>query len=204
MARATYFLRWMVLLTATLLAACGWRLQGDARLPESMQSLSIATGNTYSDFYRELRGQLLAAGAHLQTVEIRPTPKAGSSSTPGAVMWVHADESGQRVLSVSTRNTPEEYEVFYKIEYSLLVDGVELIPRQKVELTRAYSYDDRAVLAKQREQFVLQQALARDLVGLVMRRMSSVSGRAAIAQLESNGASERFAWRPGVSGFLGR
>ena len=118
----------------------------------------------------------MAAGANLQTVEVRPSSKEGGPAT-GAVVRVHTDEAGQRVLSVSTRNTPEEYEVYYKIEYSLSVDGVELIPRQQVELTRAYSYDDRAVLAKQREQFVLQQALARDLVGLVMRRMSSVSGK---------------------------
>jgi LPS-assembly lipoprotein len=182
MVRAFSLLRYCLPVTAMLLAACGWRLQGDARVPESMRSLRISTGDTYSDFYRELRERLLAAGAQLQTVESRP-PIPEQAATTGAVMVIHSDEAGQRVLSVSARNTPEEYEVYYRIEYSLQIAGAELIPRQQVELTRAYSYDARAVLAKQREQFVLQQALARELVSMVLRRMNSVSTRGALAQV---------------------
>jgi LPS-assembly lipoprotein len=84
------------------------------------------------------------------------------------------DQSGQRVLSVSARNTPEEYEVFYAVEYSVASGGTELIPPQKLELTRDYSYDTTAVLAKQREQAVLREALAQDLAGLVLRRLASL------------------------------
>jgi LPS-assembly lipoprotein len=84
------------------------------------------------------------------------------------------DESGQRVLTVSARNTPEEYEVFYMIEYSVNGRTEELITPQKIELTRDYSYDETTVLAKQREQAVLREALARDLAGLVVRRLASL------------------------------
>ena len=62
---------------------------------------------------------------------------------------------------VSARNTPEEYEVFYAIEYSVANGGGELIPPQKLELTRDYSYDETAVLAKQREQAILRGPRAR-------------------------------------------
>jgi outer membrane lipopolysaccharide assembly protein LptE/RlpB len=41
-------------------------------------------------------------------------------------------------------------------------------------VTRDYSYDEAAVLAKQREQAVLREALARDLAGLVLRRLASL------------------------------
>src|SRR5690606_31910536 len=85
------------------------------------------------------------------------------------------DESGQRVLSVSARNTPEEYEVFYEIEYAVAgPDDVELISPQRLELTRDYSYDPTAILAKQREQAILREALARDLASLVVRRLASL------------------------------
>ena len=84
------------------------------------------------------------------------------------------DSSGQRVLSVSARNTPEEYEVFYAIEYSVESQTGELIAPQKLELTRDYSYSTSAVLAKQREQSILREALARDLAGLVVRRVASL------------------------------
>jgi LPS-assembly lipoprotein len=68
----------------------------------------------------------------------------------------------------------EEYEVFYTVEYSVTSGGTELIPRQKLELTRDYSYDTTAVLAKEREQAVLREALAQDLAGLVLRRLASL------------------------------
>ena len=91
-----------------------------------------------------------------------------------AIVKILRDESGQRVLSVSARNTPEEYEVFYAVEYSVSDPAQELIPRQKLELTRDYSYDSTAVLAKEREQSNLREALARDLAGLVVRRLASL------------------------------
>jgi LPS-assembly lipoprotein len=91
-----------------------------------------------------------------------------------AVVRIHGDASGQRVLSLSPRNTPQEYEVFYAVEYSVMTPTAELIEPQKLELTRDYSYDETAVLAKQREQTVLREALARDLAGLVVRRLASL------------------------------
>jgi hypothetical protein len=37
-----------------------------------------------------------------------------------------------------------------------------------------YSYDETAVLAKQREQAILREALARDLAGMVVRRLAAL------------------------------
>ena len=57
---------------------------------------------------------------------------------------------------------------------SVASGGTELIAPQRLELTRDYSYDTAAVLAKQREQAVLREALARDLASLVLRRLASL------------------------------
>jgi len=111
-----------------------------------------------------LRESLEASGARLATDRVQAT----------AIVRIRKDNSGQRVLSVSARNTPEEYEVFYSIEYSVENQTGELIPPQKLELTRDYSYDTTAVLAKQREQAILREALARDLADLVIRRLASL------------------------------
>ena len=118
----------------------------------------------YTEFNRALRDRLRASGAKL-------VDRAGEAT---AVVKIIKDESGQRVLSVSARNTPEEYEVFYAVEYSVASGGTELIPPQRLELTRDYSYDTAAVLAKQREQAVLREALAQDLASLVLRRLASL------------------------------
>lgn len=80
----------------------------------------------------------------------------------------------EKHATVSARNTPEEYEVFYGVEYSVSNQTGELIEPQRIELTRDYSYDETAVLAKQREQAILREALARDLAALVVRRLGAL------------------------------
>jgi LPS-assembly lipoprotein len=146
------------------LSACGWHLQGTTRLPASVGVTYIDTQDEYSDFNRALRDGLTAAGVRL----------APDAHTATAIVKVIKEATGQRVLSVSARNTPEEYEVFYQVEYSVSNSTSELITPQKIELTRDYSFDESAVLAKQREQSVLREALARDLAAQVVRRMATL------------------------------
>lgn len=150
--------------TAMSLTACGWRLQGTAKLPQTLSVTYVDAEDRYTDFNRALRDRLRASGATVAERSVDAT----------ATVRIIKDESGQRVLSVSARNTPEEYEVFYAVEYSVASGGNELIPPQRLEVTRDYSYDTTAVLAKQREQAVLREALAQDLAGLVLRRLASL------------------------------
>lgn len=158
--------RWLLLslCLALSLTGCGWRLQGTSKLSPVMATTYVETDDRYTDFNRALRESLEASGARVVADKNEAT----------AIVRVIKDESGQRVLTVSARNTPEEYEVFYSIEYA--VDGrtEELIPPQRVELTREYSFDETALLAKQKEQAILREALARDLAGLVVRRLASL------------------------------
>lgn len=149
---------------ALLLSGCGWRLQGTSKLSQSMTVTYVDAKDRYTDFNRALRDRLRASGARI-------VERAGDAT---AVVKIIKDETGQRVLSVSARNTPEEYEVFYAVEYSVASGGNEVIPPQRLEVTRDYSYDTTAVLAKQREQAVLREALAQDLAGLVVRRLASL------------------------------
>ncbi|WP_157994395.1 LPS-assembly lipoprotein LptE [Peristeroidobacter agariperforans] len=158
--------RWLLLsiCLASLLAGCGWRLQGTTKLSPVMATTYVDTQDRYTDFNRALRESLEASGARLTNNENEAT----------AVLKIIKDESGQRVLTVSGRNTPEEYEVFYTIEYSVNGRTEELIAPEKLELTRDYSYDETAVLAKQKEQSILREALARDLAGQVVRRLAAL------------------------------
>ena len=151
-----------------MLPGCGWRLQGTAKLSETMARTYVEADDRYTDFNRALRDSLRASG-------VRVTDSRRDAT---AIVRILRDESGQRVLSVSARNTPEEYEVFYQVEYSVArlaqTGDAELIEPQRIELTRDYSYDATAVLAKQREEAVLREALARDLAALVVRRLASL------------------------------
>jgi LPS-assembly lipoprotein len=157
-------IRCSLLVCLLALSSCGWRLQGTTRLPELLATAYVETKDPYTDFNRALRESLVASGANV--VE--------DKSLATAVVRIRREDSGQRVLSVSSRNTPEEYEVYYSVEYSVDAGGRELIAPDSLVLTRDYSYDERAVLAKQREQSLLREALARDLAGLVVRRLAAL------------------------------
>lgn len=154
----------LLLAAAALLAGCGFHLQGAVALPPGVRTVYLAVPDQFSPFATELRDAVSRAGA---------TP-AASSSVADAVIRVTRDRTGRRVLSVSTRNTPQEYEIFYTVEYSVDRAGKEAVPTQTLELTRSYSFAESQLLAKQREEDLLRDEMARQLAALVLRRLQSL------------------------------
>jgi LPS-assembly lipoprotein len=94
-----------------------------------------------------------------------------SRQEAGAVLRILEDTSGQRILSVSARNTPREYEIFYVITFSLESEGASLIENETLIVTRSYTYDATQVLGKSAEEQVLRESLAQDLARQVLRLM---------------------------------
>ena len=139
-------------------------MQDVSSVPSEMERTYIAAGDEYSLFYRELKLKLQA-----NDVQIVESPTAAT-----AILSIHFDKTDQRVLSVSARNTPTEYEVFYSIEYSLDSGETNLQPRQLITLTRDYTYDETLVLGKSNEEQVLRDAIVDDLVRTVLRQLGSL------------------------------
>ena len=157
-------LRCLVVCWMALLAGCGFHLRGHTTLSTSLANPFIETGDRYTPLYAALVTQLRAAGAQLAT-----DPAAAS-----AVIHLQKDETGRELLSVSARNTPGEFEVYYSVEYSVTAGGSELLPRQQATLTRDFGYDENAVLAKEHEEQSLRTALADELAGLMLRRLAAL------------------------------
>jgi LPS-assembly lipoprotein len=124
----------------------------------------IETDDAQSDFVQDLRRALAASGAAL-------APRRAEAT---AVLRVERDELLERVLSVSGRNVPREYELTYVVRFSVEGAAGTLLPAEEVSVSREFSFDERAVLAKEREQEVLRAALARDLAGVVLNRLASL------------------------------
>lgn len=157
--------RILVLMSMALLcSACGFRLQGRTPLPVDLQSTRVLAEDQQTDFVQGLRRALITSGGKL------------TESADQATGTVHIlrDEVTQKILSVSANNTPREYEMTYTVEFSVEGAGVELLPSQKVSLTRDYSFDETKLLAKENEEAVLREGMARDLVAIVMRRLASI------------------------------
>lgn len=129
-----------------------------------MQQTYIATDDEYSIFYRRLREALIANG-----VEVVAAPVEAA-----ATLSIHIDDTGQRVLSVSARNVPTEYEVYYSIEYSVTSGTDNLQPRQYLTQTRDYTYDETLVLGKSHEEELMRDAIADDLVRIVLKQLGGL------------------------------
>lgn len=147
-----------------VIAGCGFQLQGALTVPAEMQRTYLATDDEYSIFYRRLRAQLVANG-----VDIIDSPEETA-----ATLSIHVDDTGQRVLSVSARNVPTEYEVFYSVEYSIASGAGILQPRRFLTQTRDYTYDETLVLGKAHEEQVLRESIADDLVRIVLKQIGSL------------------------------
>jgi len=164
--------RWVVMASVALLsslAACGFRLEGSTPLPPSLAVVRIETTDLQSDFYFGLRKALMAAGTRIED-DMREDGVA--------VIHILNDSAVQKTLTVSTVNVPTEYELTYKLRFSVSVKGRELIAPEEHSLVRDYSYSENAQLAKDHESAILAQALAHDLVSVVMHRLESLSGSA--------------------------
>jgi LPS-assembly lipoprotein len=147
-----------------LIAACGFSLQGATSTPAAMQRTYISTPDRFSQFYRELRRNLQAAG-----VDVVDSP-----SDATATLTILYDFTDQRVLSVSARNVPTEFEVFYTVRYGITSGEQNLLEPQELTLTRDYTYDSTLVLGKAQEEQIMRDAIVDDLVRIVLKQISAI------------------------------
>jgi len=152
------------LVAALIAAGCGFRLEGHTPLPKPLKVAYIDAKNRQSDFVQGLRKALLIAGARVTDDESDAT----------AVVHVLEDAVTPRVLAVSPTDLPREYEITYTVRISVTSGGKDLIPPQELSRVRDYAFDEYVLLAKDNEADILRQALAQDLVGVAMRRLSSL------------------------------
>jgi LPS-assembly lipoprotein len=154
----------LALSIAALLSACGFQLQGRQHLPPRLATVQVEAVDRHSDFTRALQRSLGAAGARL--VE--------GNGAGVAVVRILSDQVTENVLSVDARNIPTDYELIYEVEVEVRAGTEQLMAAEPFSLSRIYSFNETRKLAKEREKDVLRQALARDMAGMVLRRLTAL------------------------------
>jgi len=144
------------------LCACGFRLAGSEPLPPVLARPYLSVKDPYTDFAREFESQLKSSGALVQ--EIR------QDST--ATIEVTKDLVERRTLAVSARNIPTDYELIYTVTFAVHGTDTELLAPQTISLSRDYSFQENELLAIEHEADILRAQMARDLVGVAMRRLT--------------------------------
>jgi LPS-assembly lipoprotein len=153
-----------------LTGGCGFVLQGAAPLPREVSVVRIDTAEPRTAFADALQRRLRAAGVTLSTSAVPTSPDAPST----AVLRIERDEFLERVAALSARNVPREYEYTYVVHWSLESAGVRRVETSELTASRNLTFDERRVLAKQREREQLREALAEELVGVVLQRISGL------------------------------
>jgi LPS-assembly lipoprotein len=153
-----------VLAVVIVVSGCGFRLQGRTPLPAPLAVTYVISPNEQTDFVQGLRKALIASGGTLVEDKERAT----------GTVRILTDNVTSKILSVSANNIPREYELTYTVEFSVTGRDEDLLPSQKVSVTRDYSFNERTLLAKENEEAILREGMARDLVSIVMRRLSSL------------------------------
>jgi len=129
-----------------------------------MAQTYISASDRHSLFYRHLVDNLRNAGVEIVDSALDAT----------ATFSIVTDDTGQRVLSVSARNVPREYEVYYTVVYELGTVEKPLLPRRAQTLTRDYTWDETRVLGKEEEEQLLREAIVDDLVRVILIQLSGI------------------------------
>jgi len=144
-----------------LCASCGWQLQGAHHVSPDLQPLYVQYLDTHSMFSRALQERLRTSGVLI----------AQNESEAKVVLQITKDDVGHRVISVSARNTPEEYEIYYQVEFRLKEHSGDATLQPPLHASQTMTYDETHALAKQREENVLDESMAAELADQLLRQI---------------------------------
>ena len=163
---------WRMLLLALAigaLTACGFHPRGAARLPAAMAATSIEGLPTYDPLRQRIRWRLEAAG--VRVVE--------DPDTATARLQILSRNFLKRPLTVSQRGQVTEYELVRSLRFRV-VDGDDrtLVPEETLRITRSYLFDRTNPLGTSSEEAAIAEAMERDLVSLLLRRLEAANAGA--------------------------
>lgn len=146
------------------LSGCGFQLKAPARVRPELAMVYVDAPDRYSDLYRALGDALRQSGVTLRS----------GGEPGGVVLELRKDETARRIMSVSVRNVPTEYEVYYNVTYRITVDGRESLAATDLAASRVISFDETAELEKEQEEAIVREGLARDLAERIVRRLAAL------------------------------
>ena len=158
---------WRAILVAAVLAlaGCGFHLREQAQLPDSLKRLRLEIADPGSLLVRDLPDALERAGATIET-----------AAGPGiAALRIPVSSLGPEALSVGATARVREYTMRYKVEVEAVdANGAVVLPRQIIELSRDYTFDETQAVGVAAQEDELKKQLQRDMVQAILRRLAAL------------------------------
>ena len=157
--------RYLIVLATTALAGCGFHLRQEAQLPPALQHVHVAVADTFGPLARDLPLALKRSGA-----KVEENVTAGAAEIRIPVSTFNID-----TLSVGATARVREYTIRYHVEFEAVDAGNQpVIPKQTIELSRDYSFDETQALGIAAQEDEFKKDLERDMVAAIMRRIEAV------------------------------
>jgi len=159
------FVRLLAILAASsALAACGFHMRGEARLPAGMQRVHLTVSDPFGPLHRDLEAALTRSGAK---VENKPGDGIAEISVTGVSL-------APIVRSVGSNAFVNEFSMVYHVELEIAgPDGKTLIPKTVVEHSRAFTFDQSQAIGTSAEQDEIKKEMERDMVQAILRKIEA-------------------------------
>jgi len=173
-------MRTLAIVMLGLLAACGFQLRGQARLP--FETLYVAIP-AISPLGTELKRNIIA-GTHTRLVD--------SPDKAQAILDLISEEGSKTILSFDTSGQVREYQLRYRVSFRVRdARGRDYLPQSEIRLTRDVSYNSTQVLAKESEEQLLYRDMQSDVVQQILRRLAAAPAQPIAFEPEPKDAAAR-------------
>ena len=155
----------IILLSALVVSACGYKLAGKADLDTVFDKTHVA---------HEARGramdELVEQQLKVNQVELV------SAEDASAIITILYERTEREILSVDEDGKVREYELILRIGFNVVdADGKKMTKNQDIRLSRDFLFDIDDVLGGSREERVLYQEMREDAARLIVYRLQAVS-----------------------------
>ena len=138
------------------IASCGYQLRGADEI--KFKSISIVGGSP--SLAKVLKKKFKRKGVKIET---------GSAEKN---LEIVTDSYSKEILSLSSAGKVKEYKIKYKISYRFKVKGGEWSNPINIEANRDYTYDDKNIIAKTKEESRIIKGMQEQLIRTMNNHIS--------------------------------
>jgi LPS-assembly lipoprotein len=162
----------IVVLTVSLLSACGFHLRGDYSVPEELNKISVTSYDQYSTFTRMMKSQL-----RMSDVEIVPP----AENTPN--LHIISESVGERTLSLYQNTRAAEIELTFNASYRVTIPDLGS-KTFATSVTRSYLDNPLTALAKSVERDMIEDEMRKLATSQILRQMARLKANIAADSMD--------------------
>lgn len=150
-----------ILLTTLLLTACGWHLRGTIDLPANLNSIYVASNDSYSTLSRDLGKAITGNG-----IALAKSPKEADFT-----ITLLDEREKRRAVSLGGNALAAEYEITVEADYRIERRDALALSQETARAARSYDYNRNEVLGKNEEENIIREELRGELIQHILRRL---------------------------------